>query len=128
MAGNLLLEYLAAQNEVPAPPGPAIMQQWQPPDHDIYKVNFDAATFSSSNSTSIGVIVRDCVGEAIGALSMTIPLPQLVADVEALACRQAVQFAAEIGLSRVVFEGDSVVTINALNKATSDLLTLSLLF
>jgi len=97
------------------------MQQWQPPDHDIYKVNFNAATFSSSNSVGIRVIVCDYVGEAIGALSMTIPLPQSVADVKALACYQAVKFAAEIGLSRVVFEGDSVVIINALNKATGDL-------
>ena len=121
MVGNLLQEYLVAQNEVPAPPGPAIMQQWQPPDHDIYKVNFDAATFSSSNSAGIRVIVRDYVREAIGALSMTIPLPQSVADVKALACCRVVQFVAEIGLSRVVFEGDSVVIINALNKATGDL-------
>ncbi|XP_075645505.1 uncharacterized protein LOC142616565 [Castanea sativa] len=45
---------------------------------------------------------------------MPIPLPQSVADVEALACRRAVQFAAEIGLNRVVFEGDSLVIINAL--------------
>ena len=63
------------------------MQQWIPPDHDIYKVNFDAATFSSSNLASVGVIVRDCAGEVIGALSMPISPPQLVAAVEALACR-----------------------------------------
>lgn len=37
-------------------------------------------------------------GEVIGALSMHIPLPHKVAEVEALTCRRAVHFAKEIGL------------------------------
>ncbi|XP_075654854.1 uncharacterized protein LOC142625023 [Castanea sativa] len=37
-----------------------------------------------------------------------------IADLEALACLKAVQFALEIGLTRAVFEGDSAVIINAL--------------
>lgn len=125
LAGNILQEYLAAQNgdEDPAPTGPIVLQHWRPPDHDSYKVNFDAAIFNSSNSAGIGVMVRDCAGEAIGALSMPIPLPQSVADVEALTCRRAVQFAAEIGLTRVVFEGDSLVIINALTKEFGELAT-----
>lgn len=120
MAGNLLQEYLAAQNDDLVLPCPTIMQQWRSPDH-IYKVNFDATIFSSSNSAGIGVISRDCNGEVIGALSMPILLAQLVAAMEALACRRAVQFAAEIGLSQVVFEGDSAVIINALTKDTGEL-------
>ena len=39
---------------------------------------------------------------------------QSVADLEALACLKAIQFALELGISRVVFEGDSAVVINAL--------------
>ncbi|XP_065620451.1 serine/threonine protein phosphatase 2A 55 kDa regulatory subunit B alpha isoform-like [Quercus suber] len=65
------------------------------------------ATFRSTNTAGIGVIVRDCAGEVIGALSLPIPMPQSVAAAEALACRRAVMFAAEIGLTRVVIEGDS---------------------
>lgn len=49
-------------------------------------------------------------GDVIGALSMPIPLSQL----EALACRRAVQFALENGLRRVTFEGDLVTVINAI--------------
>lgn len=52
---------------------------------------------------------------------MAIPLPQFVVDVEALNCRRAVQFATEIGLSRAVFEDDSLVITNALTKTTSEL-------
>ena len=109
IAGNILQEYLTAQNEVEesAPIGPIVLQHWPPPNHDNYKVNFDAAIFNSSNSAGIGVMVHDCAGEAIRALSMSIPLPQSVANMEALAYRRAMQFVAEIGLTQVVFEGDS---------------------
>ncbi|XP_075670282.1 uncharacterized protein LOC142640068 [Castanea sativa] len=68
-------------------------------------------------------MVRDCAGDAIGALSMPIPLPQSIADVEALAYCRAVQFAAEIGLTRVVFEGDSLVIINATTNDSGVLAT-----
>lgn len=61
----------------------------------------------------IGVIIHDSVGEAIGALSMPIPLSTSVVVMEALACRRAVLFAREIGLREVVFEGDSAVVIQA---------------
>ncbi|XP_075659223.1 uncharacterized protein LOC142629125 [Castanea sativa] len=121
MTGNLLQEYLVAQNDDLVLPCPTIMQQWRSPDHNIYKVNFDAAIFSSSNLAGIGVISCDCDGEAIGALSMPIPLAQLVAAMEALACCGVVKFAIEIGLFQVVFEGDSVVIINALTKDTGEL-------
>ena len=120
MAGTLLQDFLATQSEPPTIPDPIILQQWRPPENNSYKVNFDAATFGSTNSTGIGVIVRDCAGEVIGALSLLMSMPQSVAAVEALACRQSVKFAAKIGLTRVVIEGDSTVIINVLTMANGD--------
>lgn len=66
---------------------------------------------STSSSAGIDMIIRDCVGEAIGALSMPIPLSTLVAVKEALACRKAVLFAKDIDFREVVFEGDSATVI-----------------
>ena len=40
--------------------------------------------------------------------------------VEALACRRAVQFAVEIGLHEVVFEGDAAVIINAIAQGSAN--------
>ena len=40
---------------------------------------------------------------------------------ETLACRRAVEFAVEIGLQRVIFEGDSAMVINALNHGSAKL-------
>ena len=55
----------------------------------------------------------------MGALSSSIPMA--VADLKALACLKVVQFALELGLTRVVFEGDSIVIINALPHGVDDM-------
>ena len=64
----------------------------------------------------ISVIIHDCYGEVIRALSMPIPLPLSMTKVEALACRRVLQFATEIGLKDVVFEGNSIVVIQAITE------------
>lgn len=76
--------------------------------------------YRASSRAGIGIIARDSEGVALGALSSSIPLAQSMADVEALACLQVVQFALEIGLTRVVFEGDSAVIIRALIHANGE--------
>lgn len=102
-------------------PQPIIVQQWRPLDPHIYKVNFNVAVFSSSNLAGIGVIACDCGDEVIGALSISFPLAHSVAVLEALASRRAVQFASEVGLTQVVFEGDSAVVINVHSHGTGEL-------
>ena len=89
-AGSYLQEFLQAQNDEPDPPRPPPMQQWQPPDSQCFKVNFDAVVFFSSNLAGIGVIACNHDGEAVGALSSPIPMAQSVANLEALACLEAV--------------------------------------
>ena len=51
---------------------------------------------------------------------MRIPLPQSVATVETLACKRAVQFAIEIGLHEVIFEGDAAMVIQAIKNREVD--------
>ena len=125
LAGSLLQEFLHAQEPTKAnlePPPIQQFQQWRPPDAFIYKANFDAAVFKSENRAGLGVVIRDWCGEAIGALTTSVPLAQTVVQLEALACRRAVQFAREIGLSQVIFEGDSSIVIQAVQEGYSDVL------
>ena len=49
-------------------------------------------------------------------LCLPMSLSQSIADLEALACHKAVEFAAELGLQKVIFEGDSAMIISALNQ------------
>ena len=91
MAGDLLQEYLVAQELEPIPSPPPVMQQWRPPEPEHVKLNFDVAVFNSLNMAGIGVIARDWNGAMLGALSMLISLSQTVNEMEAIACRKAVQ-------------------------------------
>ena len=50
---------------------------------------------------------------------MPILLSSTVAEMEALACLGAVQFAADLGLQRVIFEGDSTTIISAVSQGSS---------
>ena len=76
--------------------------------------------FPSLNLAGLGVVVHDSNGAVIGALSIPITLGSSVAELEALACLRAMQFASEIGLTRVVFEGDSAAVIDALRQGSGE--------
>ena len=116
MASNLLQEFLAAQEDEDLPvPLPPALHQWRPPEQGYFKVNFDAAIFKVSNSACIGVVIRDWRVEVTAALSMLVPLSISVADLEALACRRAMLYAAECGLYSVIFKGGSASVINAIS-------------
>ena len=61
----------------------------------LLKVNFDGALFMDTSHAGISAVIRDLAGKVIGALSERIALPTTVDDVEALACRRAIEFAME---------------------------------
>ena len=84
-------------SEIPRP-RPSARHQWNPSELGFVKVNFDAAIFNHSDSTGLGVIVHDWRGVSLGALSMHTSLASSVADMEALACLRAVQYAAKLEL------------------------------
>ena len=90
--------------------------KWTKPPEDCYKANFDAALFANNNTTGIGVVIRDCNGNVLSALSQKIVLPQSIEHAEALAASRAMTFAGELSLSKVMFEGDCLRIINAINK------------
>ena len=59
MAGNLLQDFLAAQQIELVIPPPPTLQHWTKPDLHYHKVNFNAAVFREAHLAGIGVIVRD---------------------------------------------------------------------
>ena len=66
----------------------------------------------------VRVVVRDADGRVCGALSDRTVLLGTVEEVEAIACREAVRFALQLGLANVVFEGDSESITNAINSGS----------
>ena len=59
----------------------------------------------------LGVVIRDCNGNIIAALSQKIKLPHSVETVEALAAHKAVIFAKELSIFKVVVEGNCLQVV-----------------
>ncbi|XP_075658985.1 uncharacterized protein LOC142628832 [Castanea sativa] len=119
-AGKILQDFLKAHDEAPITVQDLVQANWTALNQTRYKANFDGALFKNSDSVGLGVIIRDFNDAIISALSMSIPLPQSMEIVEALACRRAVQFAIKIGLHKVSFEGDATVVINAITNGMTN--------
>ena len=64
------------------------------------------------------MIICDAQGAVMASLSQRIPYPHSVEAVEAFAARSAAQFALDLGLRDVSFEGDSLKIISALQHHT----------
>ena len=95
-------------------PRPPQFVKWCPPKPNLLKVNFDGAVFREENSAGVGVIIRDTDGRIIASMVEKVPLPNSVAALEAVAAIKALYFAAELGISSIVLEGDSEIVIKAL--------------
>ena len=62
------------------------------------------------------IIIQNNLGLTIVSLSKKVPLPPLVADVEAMAVVQALAFAQDIGLSSIILKGDLKVVMTTLES------------
>ena len=102
-AAKFLQDYLDTQDiQAPSNSMATSTQSWTPLNTNSFKANFDGAVFNSSNSAGVGVIICDNNGEVTAAMSECILLPNIVLEVEAMACRRAVTFALEIGIQDAV--------------------------
>ncbi|KAG6685421.1 hypothetical protein I3842_12G111300 [Carya illinoinensis] len=78
---------------------------WTAPPEGFYKVNWDSALCKNTNMVGIGIIVRDHGKNVIAAKRMRRIFIQDPLIAEAYGACQAVSFAQEIGLRKIVLEG-----------------------
>lgn len=109
------------------PPQPRSHVSWQPPSTDLFKINYDGATFDSENKSGIGFVIRDSRGLAIASLSQQVPRVYQASEIEAFAATRALESAAEIGIANVVLEGDSWLIFQALSAEVQSLSPIGLL-
>lgn len=127
-AKSLLAKYKDAQGllSLPAPAGPCL--GWQPPDSSTYKLNFDAAVFSNASASGVGVLIRNAGGQVMAALSSR-GLAVLDSDeAEVLACRRALEFAAEAGFSDLIVGGDNANVMRSIVSTQADWSRLGTIF
>ena len=70
--------------------------------------------FEHLGFAGLGVVIRDCRGNVLAALSQKIALPQYVEMAKALATKWAVQLATEMSFLRVMVKGDCKRVVQAL--------------
>ncbi|XP_023927022.2 uncharacterized protein LOC112038414 [Quercus suber] len=114
-------EYQLA-NEGPRKLAAAVLEsiRWVPPIPRQYKVNIDGAVFANQRKVGLGVIICDCNGMVIAALSSLMVGPLGALETETKALETGLHFALDIGIRDAVFESDALEVINAvLGHATS---------
>jgi hypothetical protein len=92
---------------------------WKAPSGGVLKANWDAAVDGRRKKIGIGVIVRDHEARVIAMLSETKDFIKDPATAEALAARRAVELSLNLGIQRLILEGDSLSIVQAIQEARS---------
>ena len=88
--------------------------KWCPPQLGSYKVKVDGAVFTKQKQVGIRVVIRVSAGEVIVALSHKHARPLGALETEAKAMEVGIQFALDVGVRDLIFEGDALSICNAL--------------
>ena len=91
-------------------------QRWVSPPANLVKINFDGAVFSKDNFFGVVAMIRDENGLVLGSCTKRLPQAYSAVEVEALAATTALALAKDLGVTRVILEGDSLVVIKALRE------------
>lgn len=109
-----LLESLASLKMLAAPRKQRQMQQWRPPDDGCVKLNTDAGFDAGNCTESTGVVIRDNFGRVVAAVARWFDGVPDALTAEALAAKEGIELAVELGLERVILEVDCLGLVNLL--------------
>ena len=88
---------------------------WRKPANGVLKINSNGATGGDGALSSIGVIIRDCKGQAAAALCRVLPGCFSVDETEALAIEAGVLLARELDSQQVIIESDSLEVVQRIS-------------
>ena len=89
--------------------------RWTPPPTGWAKLNFDGASRGNPGSEGIGCIINNESGKWIVKRAKSIePTTNNLVELEAL--QEGLQICLNIGISKIIIEGDSRIVINAIRK------------
>ena len=107
-ARDFLTEFKNTQSQLVALAITESVQKWRPPTGLAFKLNFDATIFANTNSSGVGVIIRNNLGEVMVGLFAHGPSVVSSKEAKVLACRRALEFALDSGFLGLVIEDDNV--------------------
>lgn len=89
-----------------------VQQRWSRPEPKFTKLNVDAAYFPDVGGGATAAVLRDEKGTFLAAQCNYIPYAADVVSTEAIAMRDGLSLASNLGFQRVVAESDSQEVIN----------------
>lgn len=92
-----------------------ISKKWQKPQLFQIKFNWDATVKVTENCSGFGGLARDDGGEVLAAFSSSIPSTLQPCIAEAMAFRITLTLSKELGFTNVLFEGNCLQVVNAVN-------------
>ena len=84
----------------------------------VVKINCDGAIFADKKKSGIGVVIWENLCSVLGSLSKQLPQAYTPLEIEAMIASTILQFALDMGFTRVVLESNSQVLVNALCNDT----------
>lgn len=91
------------------------IDKWKPPPLNMIKINWDGAINTKTGAVGLGVIARDEKGSYIMACGTHKQMSTTSVMVEAMAALQAMMVGREMGAKNVIFEGDALQIVKAVN-------------
>lgn len=95
-------------------------RQWNKPPHDHLKVNIDAAFFTDSNETELGVMIFDDRGKQVISRTLLLVGNYRPEEGEAIMLFEALSWIKDMSLERVIIEMDAKMMVDALNMVETD--------
>ena len=100
-ARDYLEDFHQAQEQLIIPMRHTSVHIWQPPLESIFKLNFDATIFSELNNSDVGAIICNVKGKVIAFMLVKGTLMGDSEEAETLACRKVLEFAIDVGFSKI---------------------------
>ena len=95
---NALVEEFREQFGALKQPAPPKTERWTPSREGWYKVNVDGVVFKESDNCGIGIVIKNEMGEIMGAMSKRMDLPLGALEVEAKAFEKGMLLAGDLSL------------------------------
>lgn len=93
---------------------------WKLAPQSIFKLNFNEAIFSESNSSWFGAIIRNDKGKVMAAMPAKGPSVSNSEEAKLLACRKAKEFSTNAGFSELVVSGDIANVMKAISSSMAN--------
>ncbi|KAK6122303.1 hypothetical protein DH2020_043923 [Rehmannia glutinosa] len=94
--------------------------RWTKPIMGCIKLNTDASIIPGTGM-GIGAVLRDSEGHIVTSLTRFYPEEMAIEVAEAIACREGVYLARNLGIQNLIAEMDSLIIFNKIREHSTDL-------